>query len=160
MSKPPFRLLSINNSLCSWAMLSAGTRAAVAARNVVLLRSSLERVQARYILSSKYCDLIFKKLTAVLEMPILTHCSELQSSRESFWMSGKPIFLVLFRCNLTNYCRSTAVFGCFFGVTIFILALTRAYSPRLLLFSVFGTIVTDIIAVSAVSSILLQLLPT
>jgi hypothetical protein len=43
--------------------------------------------------------------------------------------------------------RSSIVFGCFLAVGAFFFGLVRAYAPKLILFSIFGTVALDIFCV-------------
>jgi hypothetical protein len=47
---------------------------------------------------------------------------------------------------------ASAIYGCFLGVGAFIFGLVRAYSPKLLFMSIFGTIALDIFCVGHLSS--------
>jgi len=96
--------------LLGWGFGAAAMRCALAARDKVLLQSTLQKVQSTAA-GRANPDILFK-----LEI-------------------FQGVFLDT---------RSSAVFGCFLGVGTFIFALMRAYSPKLTLLSIFGTIAIDI----------------
>ncbi|KAJ3525006.1 hypothetical protein NM688_g8467 [Phlebia brevispora] len=106
-----FALTTMVTGMClGWAFGAAAMKGALAARNQLLLKQSLQREQ-QSVAGLANPDALFR--VAIFEGDFLDT-------------------------------RSTVVFGVFLGFGNFIFALIRAYAPKLLLLSIFGTIALDI----------------
>ncbi|PCH37055.1 hypothetical protein WOLCODRAFT_140699 [Wolfiporia cocos MD-104 SS10] len=107
-----FAMMTLVIGLClGWAFGAAAMRAALAVRNEVLVRQTLQKVQ---------------QSAAGLADP-------------------DALYVVsIFRGAFLDT-HSTVLFGVFLGVGAFLFALMRAYAPRLIIMSVFGTIALDIL---------------
>ncbi|EPS95103.1 hypothetical protein FOMPIDRAFT_1038634 [Fomitopsis schrenkii] len=106
-----FALLTIIIGLClGWAISAAAMASALAARDQLLLKSELQRVQ-QSVAGLANPDALFK--ASIFEGAFLDT-------------------------------RSSVCFGVFPAFGIFIFSLMRAYTPRLTIMSIFGTIALDI----------------
>lgn len=130
-----------------WAFGAAAMRAALASRNQLVLKSSLQRELQRCVTR---CGMFstFTYASAVLQgWRTQTLFSQRTSSQGSSWIRGE-LFTALSLSGSLKQCRSTVVFGCFLGLANMVFALIRCYAPKLILMSVFGSIAVDIFCVS------------
>ena len=91
-----------------------------------------------------FCDLTLNTARKVLLTRI--NFIKLRSLKATFWTLGQLVFAMT--CLWSEHpVRASVMFGVFLGIGAMIFALVRAYSPRFIFFSIFGTITLDIFCV-------------
>ena len=141
-----------------WGIGAAAMRAALAARDQTVLRETLLRAQQRYVSVKLRSDFlghlpIFSSAAGAANPDAEFKLEIFQGAFLDTRYGNLKRYCLLFEAYDELFCRSSVIYGVFLGVGSFVFALLRAYSPKLTIMSLFGSIVLDIFCVSAISLI-------
>ena len=121
-------------------------KAAAASREKVLLRSSLQKAQERYVQSCHFASQVYYIVQSAAGSANPDQVFSLDIFQGEFLDVRLVISLKVWYPQLT-YLRSSAVFGVFLGIGSLFFAVIRAYYKSLIFMSIFGTISIDIFCV-------------
>ena len=138
-----------------WGIGAAAMRAALAARDQTVLKATLLRAQQRYVSPQRY--------RCISQLKLLQCCwcckpwCRIQARDFPGYLFGYSVRITHFYGYPGTWrgirflnCRSSVIYGVFLGFGSFLFALLRAYSPKLTIVSLFGSIVLDIFCVSSI----------
>ena len=132
--------------MLGWGIGAAGMKAAAASREKVLLRSSLQKAQERYVQSCHFASQVYYIVQSAAGSANPDQVFSLDIFQGEFLDVRLVISLKVWYPQLT-YLRSSAVFGVFLGIGSLFFAVIRAYYKSLIFMSIFGTISIDIFCV-------------